>query len=130
MVKIYATLKENNQICLNKESYMKVMNNIYPSKSLIRYESGEDFPLEQMDLSTFVTFLFKENEEVCEETFEYESNISYHNQDKFQDVFKNVNKTLYVIYGYEVEAIEARIENNKARDTLSDLVETKIPLLA
>lgn len=130
MVKIYATLKENNQICLNKESYMKVMNNIYPSKSLIRYESGEDFPLEQMDLSTFVTFVFKENEEVCEETFEYESNISYHNQDKFQDVFKNVNKTLYVIYGYEVEAIEARIENNKARDTLSDLVETKIPLLA
>ncbi|PFJ31839.1 hypothetical protein [Bacillus thuringiensis] len=123
MVKIYATLKENNQICLNKESYMKVMNNIYPSKSLIRYESGEDYPLEQMDLSTFVTFVFKENEEICEETFEYESNISYHNQDKFQDVFKNGNKTLYVIYGYEVEAIEAR-------ETHSELVETKIPLLA
>ncbi|PDZ94764.1 hypothetical protein CON36_32100 [Bacillus cereus] len=130
MVKIHATLKENNQICLNKESYMKVMNNIYPSKSLVRYESGEDYPLEQMDLSTFVTFVFKENKEICEETFEYESNISYHNQDKFQDVFKNGNKTLYVIYGYEVEAIEARIENNKARETHSDLVETKIPLLA
>lgn len=130
MVKIHTTLKENNQICLNKESYMKVMNNIYPSKSLIRYESGEDYPLEQMDLSTFVTFVFKENEEVCEETFEYESNISYHNQDKFQDVFKNVNKTLYVIYGYEVEEIEACIENKKPRDTHSDLVETKIPLMA